>query len=72
MKIELEIRNPIAKFTIRKRITLTRHDAMVISAMLDNHRKDLRNEPYESKQVKAMEDMLDTQLWGNKYVEGRK
>ena len=72
MKIELEIRNPIARFNIRKRITLTRHEAMVISGMLDNHRKDLINEPYESKQVKAMEDMLDSQLWGNKYVEGRK
>lgn len=70
MKLELEIRNPIAKFNIRKRITLTRRDAMIISAMLDNHRKDLASEPYESEQVKAMEDMLDAQLWGKVRLNG--
>jgi len=32
--------------------------------MLENHRKDLSNEPYEQKEVAKMEDVLDAQLFG--------
>ena len=62
----------IKKWKSSRKVRLTRHQAMTISAMLENYRQSLIGEAYEQDQVRKSENVLDTQLWGNKYVEGRR
>ena len=62
----------IKKWKSSRKVRLTRHQAMTISAMLEQYRLNLIGEKYEQGQVRKSEDVLDAQLWGTKYVEGRK
>ena len=53
-----------------RKVKLTRHEAMKISAMLENHRLSLKDEAYEQAQVLASENVIDSQLFGKIKVNG--
>lgn len=62
----------LEKWKNSRKVKLTRHQAMVISAMLENHRWSLHeDEAWERNEIRKAEDVLDTELWGKKYMEGR-
>jgi hypothetical protein len=57
-------------FKRKIKVTLTQAEALQVSFMLEQlrHTRD-----YDHKQeVRLMEDVIDTQLWGKDYVEGRR
>jgi len=58
-------------FKKKIKVTLTQGQAMQVSFFLEQLR--LSNHDYDyKKEVRLMEDVIDTQLWGEKYVEGRR
>jgi hypothetical protein len=58
-------------FKRKIKVTLTQAQAMQVSFFLEQLR--LSNPDYDyKKEVRLMEDVIDTQLWGEKYVEGRR
>lgn len=58
-------------FKRKIKVTLTQGQAMQVSFFLEQLRLDSPDFDYK-KEVRLMEDVIDTQLWGKKYVESRK
>ena len=73
-KGNLLIPNPIYRAKVKwqnnRKIKLTRHEAMTVSAMLENYRLSLRGEAYEQEQVLKAENWIDVQLFGKIKVNG--
>ena len=58
-------------FKRKIKVTLTQAEAMQVSLFLEQFR--IKNYDYAyNQEVRLMEDVIDTQLWGKKYVEGRR
>jgi len=58
-------------FKRKIKVTLTQAQAMQVSLFLEQLR--FREPDYDyKKEVRLMEDVIDTQLWGKDYVEGRR
>jgi hypothetical protein len=58
-------------FKRKIKVTLTQGEAMQVSLFLEQLR--INNPDYDyKKEVRLMEDVIDTQLWGKDYVEGRR
>jgi hypothetical protein len=58
-------------FKRKIKVTLTKGQAMQVSLFLEQLR--ISNPDYDyKKEVRLMEDVIDTQLWGKDYVEGRR
>ena len=55
-------------FKRKIKVTLTQGQAMQVSLFLEQLR--INNPDYDyKKEVRLMEDVIDTQLWGKEYVE---
>lgn len=67
------IPNPLYKWREYRRnnrkVTLTRNQAMFISAHLECFR--LGKDVSDKLEVRLLEDILDTQVWGAEYVKNR-
>ena len=58
-------------FKRKIKVTLTQGQAMQVSLFLEQLR--INNPDYDyKKEVRLMEDVIDAQLWGKEYVEGRR
>lgn len=58
-------------FKRKIKVTLTQAEAMQVSLFLEQFR--INNYDYDyKKEVRLMEDVIDAQLWGKEYVEGRR
>ena len=58
-------------FKKKIKVTLTQGQAMQVSFFLEQLRLSSPDYDYK-KEVRLMEDAIDTQLWGKDYVEGRR
>jgi hypothetical protein len=58
-------------FKKKIKVTLTQGQAMQVSFFLEQLRLSSPDYDYK-KEVRFMEDLIDTQLWGKDYVEGRR
>ena len=58
-------------FKRKIKVTLTQAQAMQVSFFLEQLRLNSPDFNYK-QEVRLMEDVIDTQLWGEKYVEGRR
>jgi hypothetical protein len=59
----------VAIFRKEKKVTLTRNQAMAVSAILELARWERLS---DVKTIRGLEDIIDTQIWGNKYVNNRR
>jgi hypothetical protein len=59
----------MALFRKEKKVTLTRTQAMAVSAILELARLECLS---DVKTIRGLEDIIDTQIWGNKYVDYRR
>jgi hypothetical protein len=59
----------MALFRKEKKVTLTRTQAMAVSAILELARWECLS---DVKTIRGLEDIIDTQIWGNKYVDYRR
>lgn len=59
----------MAIFRKEKKVTLTRTQAMAVSAILELARWEHLS---DAKTVRGLEDIIDAQIWGKKYVANRR
>jgi hypothetical protein len=58
-------------FKRKIKVTLNQGQALQVSLFLEQLR--INNPDYDyKKEVRLMEDVIDAQLWGKEYVEGRR
>jgi hypothetical protein len=58
----------MAIFRKEKKVTLTRTQAMAVSAILELARWERLS---DVKTIRGLEDIIDTQIWGSDYVANR-
>lgn len=72
MKITITLPNPAKAWRENRKVKLTRNQAMYVSFCLERLRLGYQDGGTLSNQeIRNFEDIIDSQVWGSKYVANR-